>query len=91
MRTNLERGGTDSFINRSVIFVLFFVFSEITEDDLRTALPHENTYDVGEIEGSKLKDLFEYNSIYEVNGKVQLRLLQVSGKQNFFSIYCLFY
>lgn len=62
-----------------IVFNLF-IFSDITRNDLNTALPYENTLDVGEIEGSKLKELFEYNTIREIDGKIHLRILQVSGK-----------
>lgn len=62
-----------------------YVLSDITEDDLNTALPYENTFDVGQIEGSKLKELFEYNTMFDRDGEIHLRLLQVSGMSNIFT------
>lgn len=40
--------------------------------------------DLGEIEGSKLKEVFEYNTIFEEDGNTKVRLLQVSGEKHIF-------
>lgn len=53
---------------------------DITENDLNTALPYANTFDIGEIRGDKLKEVFETDTILEIDGTVKVRLLQVSGK-----------
>lgn len=61
-------------VNKTVLF------SDILQEDLSTALPYPNTFDIGEIQGDKLKEVFEYNTIREENGELKLRMLQVSGK-----------
>lgn len=76
----MERGGNEIIRVFFYIFNIFLFFADITQDDLDTALPYENTFDVGEIEGSKLKEVFEYDTISEEDGQIRLKLLQVSGK-----------
>ncbi|XP_023014357.2 apyrase [Leptinotarsa decemlineata] len=54
---------------------------DITYNDLATAQPFENTFDIGEIEGVHLRELFEYTSLpyrYK-NAENRLNILQVSG------------
>nr|XP_023014359.1 apyrase-like isoform X3 [Leptinotarsa decemlineata] len=54
---------------------------DITYNDLATAQPFENTFDIGEIDGVHLRELFEYTSLpygYK-NAENRLNILQVSG------------
>lgn len=76
----MEIGG--SFLKKKLLlhFTTSF-FSDITEDDLNTSLPYDNTWDVGELKGKELKQLFEYNTIRKNGDKTVLRILQVSGEK----------
>lgn len=50
------------------------MFTDITLNDLRSAIPHEDRLYIGEIEGRYLKEIFEYNSTKNL-------MLQVSGNK----------
>ncbi|KAJ8919181.1 hypothetical protein NQ315_012168 [Exocentrus adspersus] len=53
----------------------------ITYNDLITAVPYNNTFDVAEIQGKYIKELLEYNALplFDTNTDMSLKLLQFSG------------
>lgn len=61
---------------------LICAISEITFNDLATAIPFENTIDVGELKGKYIKEFLERSTEPFNNQRIKLdlNLLQMSGK-----------
>jgi hypothetical protein len=65
------------------------VVLDITYNDMITAQPFGSTFDVGEIEGKYLKEMFEFTMTPYNYGRayVDINLLQVSGDFLIFKLF----
>ncbi|XP_023313034.1 apyrase-like [Anoplophora glabripennis] len=59
------------------------IIGNITYNDLSTAIPYNNTFDVAEIQGKHIKELLEYNTLPYFDSSTDdksLKLMQFAGK-----------
>lgn len=81
LRASIEIGGKFNKKFNVFIIIVYSISLVITFNDLVTAQPFENTFDIGELQGKYIEEFLEFatTSFYNYRERFDINLLQISG------------